>query len=125
MGRYHRRKSKIVGPYCVRTRREHVPTKQNVNVGEARATLKQTTAGAPWPLPSIPICQKQKKNGIGSIFVDKEARLPHNHRLPAASGKIGAVGKIGVHHARHQEDVKKELFPSPQIGRPVHSRSRM
>ena len=49
---------------------------------------------------SIPICQKQK-NGIESIFVDKEAILPHNLRLPAASGKIGVVGSIGLIQARH------------------------
>ena len=36
------------------------------------------------------------KSGFESVFVDKEAILPQNRRLPAASGKIGVVGKIGL-----------------------------
>ena len=56
-----------------------------------------------WPPASIPICQKQK-NGIESIFVDKEAKVPHNDRLPAASGKIGVVGKIELFQVRHPKD---------------------
>ena len=52
--------------------------------------------------PSIPICQKQK-NGIEVIFVDKEALLPHNHRLPAASGNVGVVPQIGIIQDRQQK----------------------
>ena len=58
-----------------------------------------------WPPPSIPTCKKQK-SGIGSIFVDKEALLPHSHRRPTGSGQIGAVGKVKIFEARHQKDGK-------------------
>ena len=61
------------------------------------------------------------------MFVDKEAILPHNHRVRTGSGKIGAVGKVDISQALHQTDGKgrqQNCFPSPQNGRPVHPRSR-
>ena len=47
-----------------------------------------------------------------SIFVDKEATLPHRHRLQAASGKIGVVCKKGQKQVRFQKRWyrKKESF---------------
>ena len=58
-----------------------------------------------WPPPSIPICQKQK-NGIESIFVDKEAILSKSHRLPAANGKIGLI------QASNQKDGRRSFLSS-------------
>ena len=40
------------------------------------------------------------------MFVDKEATLPRNHRVSTGSGKIGAVGKVGIIQALHQKDGK-------------------
>ena len=37
-------------------------------------------------------------------FVDNEAILPHSHRIPSGSGKIGAVGKVETIQALHQKD---------------------
>ena len=94
---------KKMGPFGERPKRDHV----NVNFGEAHTTWskQQQAEQTVWPPPSIPICQKQK-NGIESIFVDEDAILPHNQRLPAASGKIGVVGNIGRIQVRHQKDCK-------------------
>ena len=80
------------------------PSKPNVNIEITWTTgsTQQQVEQAPWPPPSIPNCRKQK-NGIENIFVDKEAILPHNHRLPAASGKIGVVGNNGLIQARHRK----------------------
>ena len=121
-------KSKTWDRFASGPKRDHV----NVNFGEAHTTWskQQQVEQTVWPPPSIPICQKQK-NGIERIFVDEDATLPHNHRLPAASGKIGVVGNMERIQVRHQKDCKgrKEgrktcSSPSPQIERPVHSRSR-
>ena len=59
------------------------------------------------------------------MLVDKEAILPHNHQIPTGNGKIGAVGKVEIIQALHQEDGEgRTKFPSQQNGRPVHSHSR-
>ena len=102
--RCHRRRSqKKCDRLASGPKRDHV----NVNFGEAHTTWskQQQVEQTVWPPPSIPICQKQK-SGIESIFVDEDAILPHNHRLPAASGKIGVVGNIGRIQVRHQKDCK-------------------
>ena len=54
--------------------------KQNVSFGKARTTRSkpQQVEQRLWPPPSIPTCEKEK-DGIGSISVNKEAILPHNH----------------------------------------------
>ena len=54
-------------------------------------------------------------------FVDKEAILPHNHRLPAASGKIGVVGKIGLVQTRHQKDNNGR---KKHVSKPSHRKTR-
>ena len=113
---------------CDGTQKENTsPLKVNVNSGKARATWskQQQVAKTLWLPQSIPICQKER-NGIESISVDKETKLPRNHRLPAASGKIGVVGNVGKMQARHQTDGKgrTKKIPSPQIGRPAQYRSR-
>ena len=67
----------------------------------------------------------KRKVGIENMFVDKEAILPHNHQIPTGNGKIGAVGKVEIIQALHQEGGEgRTKFPSQQNGRPVHSRSR-
>ena len=59
------------------------------------------------------------------MFVDKGALLPHNHRVPIGSGKIGAVGKVEIGQAIHQKYGKaRNNFLSAQKGRPIHSRLR-
>ena len=67
---------------------------------------------------------RKRKVGIENMFVDKDTVLPHNHEIPAGSGKIVAVGKVEVFQAHHQQDGKarSSFSSSPQNGRPVHSR---
>ena len=40
------------------------------------------------------------------MFVDKEATLPRSHKVSTGSGKIGAVGKVGIIQALHQKNGK-------------------
>ena len=56
--------------------------------------------------PNIPTCRK-RKIGIENMFVDKDGVLPHNHRIPTGSGKIGAVGKVDILQALHHKDGKE------------------
>ena len=61
------------------------------------------------------------------MFVDREGVLPHNHRIPTGSGKIGAVGKVVILQALHHKDgeERQTIFVlSLKTGRPVHSRLR-
>ena len=58
------------------------------------------------------------------MFVDMEAMLPRNHRVPTGSGKIGAVGKVEITQPLHPQNGTEDTIPSTQNGRPVHSRSR-
>ena len=74
---------------------------------------------APRPPPIIPICQKQK-HGIESIFVDKK------QYFHTTTDFLQPVARWDEFTFVIKKMVKEEgtHFPSPQIGRPVHSRSR-
>ena len=56
-----------------------------------------------WSTSTVATTKFQEKNGIERVFVDEEATLPRNHRLLAANGNIGVIGKIGIVQARRQE----------------------
>ena len=83
---------------------------QNVNIGKARTTgskqqqLMQKLQ--PPPHPDLP----EAKEWHREHFRRQGSDTPDNHRLAAASGKIGLVGKIGLTPARHQIMVKEERF---------------
>ena len=50
---------------------------------------------------------QKARDGFEGRFIEKEAKLPHNHRVPTGSGKIEAVGKVGLVQAHRQRDVER------------------
>ena len=78
--------------------REHVATAAEREHWSNTYYLKQTPAVGAGTIATTkhPFFAEKRKIGIENKFVDKETMLSRSHKLPTGSGKIGAVGKVGI-----------------------------
>ena len=79
--------------------------------------LNSLNFSVPLPPPSNPSCRKLK-SGIGNMSVDKATTHPRNNQIPAGSGKIGTISKVGIIQAHRQQDGDFYVLIH-QNGRPV------